>query len=110
MAEFPWEAELRETIREELESLCATSIRPTTDQERREFIKLAQLGYIDQRIDNRVDAIPWVNFPKRLVADVIRQEARYASLWARFEEQDRGRVKLERELTKLKAKKGRAHA
>jgi hypothetical protein len=108
MAEFPWETELRESIREELERLCATSIRPTTDQERREFIRLSQLGYIRLACDSRIDSVPWAHFGGRLVADLIRLEARYASLWARFEEQDRVQAKRERELTRPKTKNARA--
>ena len=107
MTEFAWETELNEHIREELESLCAPGIRPTTDQERREFVKLAQLGYIRLTLDSRIDSIPWASFGSRLVADIIRLEARYASLWSRFEEQDEAKAKLERELVNLKTKKSK---
>ena len=100
MAEFPWEAELRESIRDELAHLCEGGIRPTNAEERREFVKLAQLGYISLAFDSRIDGAPWHGFPGRLVADLIRLEARYSSLWARFEEQAAKQVELERKIAR----------
>ena len=105
MSEFDWETELRESIRDELEWLCEASIRPTNSEERREFIKLAQTGYISLNFDSRIDRIPWIHFPGRLVADLIRLEAKNASLFARLDKLDTTRGKLERELARLKAKK-----
>ena len=66
------------------------------------------LGYISQLIDTRTDSLPWWGFPKRLLADLIRLEARYASLWDRFSEMaDEEVPKLEREIARLKGKKPR---
>ena len=108
MAERSWEAELRDSIRDELTYLCEPSIRPTNSEERREFIKLAQTGYISLNFDSRIDRIPWSHFPGRLVADLIRLEARYASLWGRFSEMaDEEVPKLEREIARLKGKKSK---
>ena len=110
MAEVPWEAELRESTRDELASHCEGSIRPTNVEERREFVKLAQLGYIRIAFDSRIDKIPWVGFAGRLVADLIRLEARHSSLWARFEEQDAAEVELKRKIARLEASKSHKKA
>ena len=107
MAEFPWEAELRGAIRAELAYLCEPSIRPTTSEERREFAKLAQLGHIQLSCDSRIDSVPWYGFPRRLVADLIRLEARYSSVWARFEAQAAKQVELVRKIALLEARKSR---
>ena len=107
MAEFDWETALRKSIRDDLAYLCEIGIRPTSVEERREFGKFVSLGYIVLSCDSRNESIPWFHFPKRLLADLIRLEAKYASLWARFEEQDGVQTKLERELATLKAKKSR---
>ena len=107
MAEFPWETELRGAIRAELAELCEPSIRPTTTEERQEFARLAQLGHIQLSCDSRIDSVPWYGFPRRLVADLIRLEARYSSLWRRFEEQDAAEAELKREIARLKSGKSR---
>lgn len=104
MSEFPWEVEIRKATRRGLESLSDVSVRPTTDEERREFVKLIQLGYIFMGCDRRIDSLPWVHFPKRLLADLIRLQARYDSLWTRFDSLDTVRVKLERKVAKLEKK------
>ena len=88
-----WEKELQGAIRAELERLTAGSIRPTTAEERQMFVELSQTGHIRLDVSVGMNPLQWTGFATRLVADLIRLEARYSSLWARFEEQD---VKLER--------------
>ena len=102
MPEQEWETDLRKSIRNELAHLCEGGIRPTKDEERREFVKLAQLGYLTLHTDSRIDGAPWHGFPGRLVADLIRLEARYSSLWNRFSEMSDEEVpKLERKIARL---------
>ena len=108
MSEFDWEVDLKKAIREGIERLSATSVRPTTDQERRDFIELTQLGYISLSCDKRTDGVPWTHFPKRLIADIVRLEANHASLWNRFSEMaDEEVPKLKRKIAQLESKKPR---
>ena len=95
-----WEKELQGAIRAELERLTAGSIRPTTAEERQVFVELSQTGHIRLDVTAEANRVRWTGFATRLVADLIRSEARYSSLWARFEEQDA-------EVEKLKAARKR---
>ena len=99
-----WERDLAEQIERELREFNEIGIRPTTPEERREFARLIQLGYITLGIDSRIDRVAWFQFPRRLLADLIRGEARSNSLFERLDETDTKRGKAERALERTKKK------
>lgn len=101
---FQWERDLAEEIEAGLRESNEISIRPTTLEERREFSRLTQLGYIRFSCDSRIDSLPWFYFGKRLLADIIRLEARNSSLFQRLDETDTKRGKAERALERTKKK------
>lgn len=83
-----WTIEVDEDPELEIQELTNYMTRPTTHEERREFNKLCQLGYIRLGCDERVDSVPWNFFPTRLMADLIRAEEKVSRLLEKLDAKD----------------------
>jgi len=57
--------------------------------------------------DRRIDPIPWVHFPKRLAADLLRAKHRCRKLLEKADAADAAREKAEQALAKPKRSRKR---